>query len=103
MNNVSVKAALIYGRLSLEEYSPSAQLDAEILLGVALNSTRTYLYTHSEDELSEPKWQHYQQLIAQRVSGHPIAYITGTKEFWSLSLNVNRDTLIPRPETELLV
>lgn len=103
MNKASVKAALIYGRLSLEEFSPSAQLDAEVLLGFVLNSTRTYLYTHSEDELLEPQWQHYQKLLVQRVAGNPIAYITGTREFWSLSLNVNRHTLIPRPETELLV
>ena len=103
MNKVNVKAALIYGRLSLEETSPSAQLDAEVLLGCVLNTTRTYLYTHSDEDVTEAKWHEYQLIIAQRAAGQPIAYLTGSKEFWSLSLSVTSDTLIPRPETELLV
>lgn len=103
MSKINIKTALIYGRLSLEETSQSAQLDAEILLGFVLNITRTYLYTHSEQDVTEAKWHEYQQTIAQRVLGQPIAYLTGSKEFWSLSLDVTPDTLIPRPETELLV
>lgn len=83
--------------------SPLNRLDTEVLLCFVLNVDRAFLYTHPETELTTKQAQqffHYQQL---RQQGTPIAYITGEKEFWSLSLHVSPATLIPRPETELLV
>lgn len=76
------------------------RLEAEILLAHLLQKTRSFLIAHNEEELDESD---YQKLELRRLAGEPIAYITGKKEFWSLELNVNRDTLIPRPETELIV
>lgn len=83
--------------------SESAQLDAEVLLSSLLNCERIWLYTYPEQALTEQEKETFNHLITLRSEGHPIAYLTGKKEFWSLTLNVNQDTLIPRPETELLV
>jgi release factor glutamine methyltransferase len=83
--------------------SDSARLDAELLLSHALNKPRSFLYAFPEHKLSPMQHQQYEKLLRQRVSGEPVAYLTGKKEFWSLPLRVTRDTLIPRPETETLV
>ena len=87
----------------LENSSDSARLDAEILLCHLLQKDRAYLLTWPEKELDSLTVETYQQLIQRRLAGEPIAYITGQREFWSLNLSVNQHTLIPRPETELLV
>ena len=87
----------------LENSSDSARLDAEILLCHLLQKDRAYLITWPEKELDSLTVETYQQLIQRRLAGEPIAYITGQREFWSLNLSVNQHTLIPRPETELLV
>src|SRR5688572_6500812 len=87
----------------LETNSSSARLDAEILLAYVLLKSRTYLYTYPDLLLTQAQNQAYQRLIDQRVQGMPVAYLTGQREFWSLPLKVNDATLIPRPETELLV
>ena len=100
---MDIKRALIYGDASLQNTSPSTRIDAEMLLLFVLKNTRTHLYTHPEALLTPEQWQHYQHLISQRSLGHPIAHLTQSKEFWSLPLRVTHDTLIPRPETELLV
>lgn len=99
----NVKQALTYGNTSLTQTSPSPRIDAEILLAFLLKTTRTSLYTHPEWQVTPTQWQEYQNLIQQRVEGHPIAYLIGTREFWSLPFQVSTDTLIPRPETELLI
>lgn len=79
------------------------ELEAEILLCYLLKKNRAYLFAHPEQLLSDEQFAHYQNLLAERAQGVPIAYITGEREFWSLNLKVNRHTLIPRHETELLV
>lgn len=81
----------------------SPRLDAEVLLGFALGVPRTTLYAHPGREVPPPIAERYRALLKQRTTHVPIAYLTGQREFWSLSLRVTRDTLIPRPETELLV
>jgi len=83
--------------------SDTARLDVEILLCKILSKPRSFLYSHPEYELTETEKLCFFGLLQRRQSGEPIAYITGEKEFWSLSLQVNDSTLIPRPETELLV
>lgn len=81
----------------------SARLDAEILLSVVLNKGREYLYAHSESIPDGEAVVDFNSLVNKRSQGYPIAYLTGTREFWSMQFIVNRHTLIPRPETELLV
>ena len=81
----------------------SARRDTEILLCHCLGKPRAWLYTWPEKEVSPDCARHFRQLLDQRRTGLPIAYITGEREFWSLPLAVNSATLIPRPETETLV
>ena len=98
-----IRHALDQATTLLTSTSPSARLDAELLLAKILNKSRTYFYSHPEAILTMIQQEQYQQIIKQRTAGQPIAYLTGTREFWSLPLKVSQDTLIPRPETELLV
>jgi len=82
---------------------PTPRLEAEILLAHALRVSRTYLYAYADKPLSAQEVAQFRALIARRLLGRPVAYLVGEKEFWSLTLQVNEFTLIPRPETELLV
>ena len=81
----------------------ASRLEAEILLAHALGTTRTYLRTWPERALEDDARARFQQLLARRLAGEPIAYLTGSREFWDMTLTVTPDTLIPRPETERLV
>jgi len=83
--------------------APSARLDAEVLLAHALDKPRTRLLGWPDDRVTASQAARYRDLIARRSDGEPVAYLTGNREFWSLPLEVTRQTLIPRPETELLV
>ena len=80
-----------------------ARLDAEVLLAHVLNRPRVYLHTWPEAELSKEQEAQFSDMIRQRAAGQPVAYLTGQREFWSLNFAVTPDSLIPRPETELLV
>jgi release factor glutamine methyltransferase len=83
--------------------SPSPRLDAEVLLMHYLKTDRLQLCMHPERELPEEECAGFSSWVDRRRRGEPVAYITGEKEFWSLPFEVNRDVLIPRPETECLV
>ncbi len=96
-------AALLHTADSLLIDSPSAQLDAEVLLADVLKKDRSFLRAWPERVLDEPQLKAFQQAIKQRAAGMPVAYLTGYREFWSRSFKVSADVLIPRPETELLV
>ena len=95
--------ALREAQARLDDSEGAARLEAEILLCEALHCDRSYLHTWPERTLDAEQQAQYQQLIARRVSGEPIAHITGLRDFWDMTLRVTADTLIPRPETELLV
>jgi len=81
----------------------SHNLDAEILLSNILGVSREFLIVNNNLSISKKVKQQYKNVIARRIKQEPIAYITGKKEFWSENFLVNRFTLIPRPETELLI
>ncbi len=83
--------------------SESPRLDAEVLLAHTLGCKRIELYTRHDEEPSEDLRQQFRALIKQRVEGCPVAYLVGRKEFFSLPLEVNRDVLIPRPDSECVV
>lgn len=83
--------------------SESARLDAEILLAEARGCERISLYTAFNDEVDEDTRRRFREYVKRRAAGEPVAYLIGRREFYSLSLNVSRDVLIPRPETEHLV
>lgn len=83
--------------------SPTPRLDAELLLAQALGKSRGYLHTWPEREPALAQREQYQAMLVRRRAGEPVAYILGRQGFWSLDLDVARHTLIPRPDTELLV
>lgn len=81
----------------------SARLDAQILLAHALKCPRMALYTSFDKPLAPAELATYRGLIQRRLDGEPVAYLTGTQEFWSLTFAVDARVLIPRPDTETLV
>ena len=89
--------------MRLASRSGSSVLDAEVLLGFALDRSRSSLIGFPELGVSAAETARFRRLVEQRASGVPVAYLTGRREFHSLTLNVSPATLVPRPETELLV
>lgn len=87
----------------LEHASDSPKADVELLLCHLIQRSRTFLFTHPEYELSEAEKSQFDALIAARLTGEPVAHLTGMRGFWTLDLEVNAQTLIPRPDTECLV
>ncbi len=96
-------ADLLRVSATLEGASDSPRLDVEVLLCHVLNRPRSYLYAWPERTVDNTQRGRFQALLHRRQQGEPVAHLTGIKEFWSLPLQVNASTLIPRPETELLV
>lgn len=92
-----------HGTGLLAASSPSPRLDAEVLAMHALGLTRAELITRAREPLTEAQHRHLCECMQRRARGEPVAYIVGNREFWSLDLKVTPATLIPRPETELLV
>ncbi|MGI1986598.1 peptide chain release factor N(5)-glutamine methyltransferase [Shewanella morhuae] len=99
----SIAEALQWAYVQLVATSESAHLDAEVLLLYCLNKSRSYLYTWPEKSLTVEQWKRFQQMVLKRQKGVPVAHIVGEREFWSLPFIVNDTTLIPRPDTEILV
>lgn len=81
----------------------SPRLDAEVLLSHILGRERIYLYVHFDEPLEPAELARYRDAIKQRVQRVPVAYIIGEKEFMGLTFKVTADTLVPRPDTEILV
>jgi release factor glutamine methyltransferase len=87
----------------LDAHSESPRLDAEILLSTMLGLPRSTLIARADQPLASDQQRAYAELIRQRAGGTPVAYLTGSREFWSLPLRVSPAVLIPRPETETLL
>lgn len=98
-DTIAAALARAAGRLAGDE----SRAEAEILLAHALGQPRSWLYAHADDRFPDAAETGFRDLMARRVRGEPVAHILGVQEFWSLPLAVTSDTLIPRPETELLV
>jgi release factor glutamine methyltransferase len=88
---------------ALAACSESPRLDAELLLGKVLGLSRPALIARGDESLTAESRVAYSQLLVRRRAGTPVAYLTGTREFWSLALAVTPAVLVPRPETETLV
>mgnify|MGYP001232393347 FL=1 len=87
-----------------KEYSGKiTRIDLELLLAHALKKPREFVLAHPEYKLSELQVTSYKLQAERRMQGEPLAYITGHKEFYGLDFIVNKHTLVPRPETELIV
>lgn len=100
---MNIDSALATATQALRDVSDSPRLDAELLLMSVLGEPRSHLFAHPDRELSADDAIQLTALVKRRLKYEPVAYLTGEKEFWSLSLQVSPETLVPRPETELLV
>ncbi len=100
---MNIQEARSYGKRELEKSSPTAQLDADCILEEILGCDKSFLLFHREVELTGEQERHFVQAIEKRLTGLPIAYITGHKEFYGRDFTVTPDVLIPKPDTELLV
>ncbi len=97
---MNVKHALTKAQ-TLQTESP--RVDVEVLLMHVLSIDRAYLFAYPETELTDQQVQTFLTFLQRRERGEPIAHLVGEKEFWSLTLNVDSSTLIPRPDTERLI
>ena len=101
---MDIRTALKLGIAQLRAASvPSDTLAAELLLLHATGRTRTSLYSHPEDPLTEAESQTYFRMLERRAAGVPTQHLTGKQEFWGMEFEVSRDVLIPRPETEHVI
>ena len=107
---LTIVQALFWAREQLSSHNVSddgihnsAAIDSKMLLAACLQRDVVFLHTWPEKLLDKAQMQRFQEYIAQRSLGHPVAHIIGYRDFWSLRLNVSPATLIPRPETELLI
>lgn len=103
----SIRSALLQAQLQLNS-SPrldaiDARFEAQLLLQHLLSVNRAWLIAHENDTLAADVQAEFEQLINRRANGEPIAYIVGSREFYGLNLEVTPATLIPRPDTEILV
>ncbi len=82
---------------------PNSQLDAEILMAKTINKNRKYILLNYNNPLNKNQLKNFYELIEQRSLGNPVAYLVNKKYFWNSEFFVTGDTLIPRPDTELVV
>ena len=100
---MTISAALSRAAEKLKNASSSSWLDSEAILCYLLACKRSWLLAHTETKLSFWQLWQYRELIKKRNKGIPLAYIVGNKEFYGRIFKVNHHTLIPRPDTELMV
>ena len=101
---MNIQSAIIEGANILKNKSiNSAKLDSEILLASVIDKDRKYLILNNDQNIKEKNLIHFQKLINKRTFREPIAYLTNKKHFWNYKFFVTKDTLIPRPDTELIV
>ncbi|WP_081154283.1 peptide chain release factor N(5)-glutamine methyltransferase [Cognaticolwellia beringensis] len=100
---MTIAKLITFGEQLLLPHSDSAKLDTELLICFVIDKSPSFLLTWPEHKLSIEQTQHFADLLSRRFQGEPIAYIVKLREFWSLPLQVSPATLIPRPDTEVLV
>lgn len=101
---MTIKKALFWANKKLKSKNINSPiLDAEVLLAFVLKKTKAFLYAHPEKKLAKKQTEKYKKYINRRAKHEPVAYITGKKEFFGFDFLVNKNVLIPRPETENLV
>ena len=101
---MNLENIIIEGSQTLKENNIcSHELDAQILLSDIMKTEREYLIVNNKMSIPDKITKKYHLAIKRRIKGEPVAYITGKKEFWSKNFVVNYSTLVPRPETELLI
>ena len=101
---MNIQSAVIEGINTLKARSiRTAYLDAEILMAKTLGTNREYIILNNDKNLEDKKLENFQRLIKERASRKPIAYLLNNKYFWKNKFYVNKNTLIPRPDTEVII
>ncbi len=101
---MNIQNLIHYGSMVLKKNKiVSYSLDSEILMSKAIQRDRGYIMLHLEEKLDKKISDHYKDLIIQRSTHKPIAYILGEKSFWNYEFSISTDVLIPRPDTEIIV
>jgi len=101
---MNITSAIISGsKILRNKFIPSHQLDSEILMAKTIKKDRSYILLNSDRVLKKNDLNFFFRLIEQRSSGSPVAYLTNKKFFWNSEFFVTNDTLIPRPDTELII
>ena len=101
---MNIENILIEGTNTLKQSGVSnPQLDCEILLSNSINKDKRYIILNPKQILNDGQLSDFKNLIEKRKKGEPIAYLINKKEFWNNEFFVNKDVLIPRPDTELII
>ena len=101
---MNIHSAILEGANILKERSiPTAQLDSEILMTIALDANRKYIILNDDKILEEKKLEYFKKLVQERATRKPIAYFLNKKFFWNSEFYVNKNSLIPRPDTEIII
>jgi len=101
---MNISDLLSLGIKNLKKTSPTPELDTEVLLTYILKKSKEFIYTNLDKEISSRKaLNDFLTSLRRREKREPVAYITGHKEFYGLDFHVNKSTLLPRPETELII
>tara|TARA_B100000941_G_scaffold262412_1_gene215177 strand:+ start:3458 stop:4300 length:843 start_codon:yes stop_codon:yes gene_type:complete len=101
---MNIYTAIKEGKDNLKKnFIKYAILDSEILLSKAINKNRKYILLHPNEKIDPINLKYFFKLISDRSKGKPVAYITETKDFWKYQFNVQKGTMIPRPDTELII
>ena len=101
---MNIQSAVIEGTKVLKDKSiPSAQLDTEILMAKALDKNREYIILNHDKVLNVENLKYFKKLVQERATRKPIAYLLNKKFFWKNEFHVNNNTLIPRPDTEIII
>ncbi len=101
---MNINSAIIQGaKILRSKFISTPQLDSEILMAKTIHKNREYILLNSKKNLNKYDLNNFNKLIQKRLIGYPVAYLTKRKFFWNSEFYVSRDTLIPRPDTELIV
>ena len=101
---MNIQSAIKKGQLILSSKNiKTAELDSQILMSKAINKEKKFLILNFNEKISQKNLDRYNTLINQRANGEPVAYLINKKNFWNYDFFVNKDVLIPRPDTEVLV
>ena len=101
---MNIQSAILYGAKILgNKFITSPYLDSEILMTKAINKDKKFILINPNEKISRTDFNFFQKLIKERSKGKPVAYLTNKKFFWNSEFIVTKDTLIPRPDTEMIV
>lgn len=103
IDSVTYQSLVDTAKQTLYSSSDTPRIDAEVLIGHVVKQSLSWLISRGDQPASADHIEHFERLVTQRKQGQPIAYLIGERDFWTLTLSVDENVLIPRPDTETLV